>query len=316
MAGRPLPILIDTDIGDDIDDALALALALTSPEVDLRAVTTVYGDVATRTRLALKLLATYGRPDVPVGTGRGAPLMGTLPTHVPNQAVVLEEGERLPEPSGHPADELIRRTAHEAAGRLVIITVGAMTNMALALLRDPRLARQARLVVMGGVVGRQQAEWNIRCDPEAARICFESGIPITLVGLDVTMKCQMSETDVEALAAHGSAATNLLDAMVAAWSGEKVSHLHLAHGRHVRNEDVTPQRKRKCPILHDPLAVAVAFRPELVTMQPRKVVVETRGEFTRAYTVATPSDQPNAAVCLDVDSAAFLRLFMGRLLSR
>ncbi|HUT37250.1 MAG TPA: nucleoside hydrolase [Planctomycetota bacterium] len=299
MPDRPLPILIDTDIGDDIDDALALALALTSPEVDLRAVTTVYGDVATRTRLALKLLATYGRPDIPVGTGRGAPLMGTLPTHVPNQAVVLDDGEALPQPSGHPADELIRRTAHEAAGRLVVITIGAMTNMAIALLRDPRLARQARLVVMGGVVGRQQAEWNIRCDPEAARICFESGIPTTLVGLDVTMKCQMAEADVEALATHGSAATQLLDAMVAGWSGS-------ADG----------QRKRKCPILHDPLAVAVAFRPELVTVEPRKVVVETRGEFTRAFTVATRSDTPNASVCLDVDSAAFLRLFMGRLLSR
>jgi len=299
MADRPLPILIDTDIGDDIDDALALALALTSPEVDLRAVTTVFGDVATRTRLALKLLAAYGRPDIPVGTGRGAPLMGPPPTHTPNQAIVLEEGEELPEPSGHPADELIRRTAHEAAGRLVIITIGAMTNMALALLREPRLARQARLIVMGGVVGQQLAEWNIRCDPEAARICLESGIPTTLVGLDVTMKCQMGEADVNALAARGTAATALLDAMVGAWSGS-------ADG----------QRRRKCPILHDPLAVAVAFRPELVTVQQRKVAVETRGEFTRAFTVATQSDKPNASVCLDVDSAAFLRLFMGRILSR
>ncbi|MBM4034357.1 MAG: nucleoside hydrolase [Planctomycetes bacterium] len=299
MSTRPIPIAIDTDIGDDIDDALAMALALTSPEVDLRAVTTVFGDVAARTRLALKLLAAYGRGDIPVGTGRAAPLMGPAPTHTPNQAAVLTDGEELPEPSGHPADELLRRAADEAAGRLVIITIGAMTNMALALLREPRLAQKAHLIVMGGVVGQQTAEWNIRCDPEAARICFESGIPITMVGLDVTMKCRMSQGDVEALAARGTTATQLLDAMVAAWSGS-------ADGK----------RKLKCPILHDPLAVAVAFRPELATTRPRKVVVETRGESTRGFTVATQSDAPNAQVCLDVDAAAFLRLFMGRILSR
>ncbi len=298
MSSRPLPILIDTDIGDDIDDALAIALALASPEVDLRAVTTVFGDVATRTRLALKLLATCGRSDIPVGTGRSAPLMGPAPTHTPNQAVVLDPDEVLPEPSPHPADELIRRTASEAAGDLTIITIGAMTNMALALLRDTRLARRARLIVMGGVVGRQQAEWNIRCDPEAARICFEAGIPITMVGLDVTMKCQMTEADLRALAANGSPATDLLEAMVGAWSGS-------ADG----------QRKRRCPILHDPLAVAVAFRQDLVSMQPFKVAVETRGEFTRAFTVATPSDKPNANVCLDVNADAFCRLFMERILA-
>jgi inosine-uridine nucleoside N-ribohydrolase len=299
MANRPMPILIDTDIGDDIDDALAIALALNSPEVDLRGVTTVFGDVDTRTRLALKLLATYGRTDIPVATGRGAPLMGPPPTHAPNQAVVLAEDEALPKPSGHPADELIRRAADEAGGRLTIVTIGAMTNMALALLRDARLARWARLVVMGGVVNTQMGEWNIRCDPEAARICFESGIPITMVGLDVTLKCQMSEQDVEAIAARGTPACALLDAMTGAWSG---------------SADGT--RKRKRPILHDPLAVAVAFRPELVTMEPRRVAVETRGEFTRAFTVATKSDQPNAQVCLDVDSGAFVRLFMERILSR
>jgi inosine-uridine nucleoside N-ribohydrolase len=262
-------------------------------------VTTVFGDVATRARLALKLLKTYGRTDIPVATGRGAPLMSAAPPHVLNQGVVLDDEERLPEPSGHPADELIRKTAREAAGRLTVITIGAMTNMALALLRDPALARDARLIAMGGVVGQQMAEWNIRCDPEAARICFESGIPITMVGLDVTMKCQMSEGDVVAVAERRTPGAALLADLSDAWSTS-------ADG----------QRKRRCPILHDPLAVAVAFRPDLVTVQPRKVCVETRGEFTRAFTVATHSDSPNVSVCLGVDSAAFVRLFMDRILSR
>ena len=297
MAARP--ILIDTDIGDDIDDALALALALNSPELDLRAVTTVFGRVDVRTRLALKLLATFGRDDIPVATGRGKPLFAPGRDHMPNQAVVLDEGETLPDPSPLAADELIIRAADEADGQLTLITIGAMTNAAVALLRDPGLAQRARLIVMGGMAGEQRAEWNVVCDPEAARVCFESGIPLTMVGLDVTLKCRMSLADVEALSARGTPCTTLLDAMVGGWSGS-------ADG----------QRKARCPILHDPLAVAVAFRPELVTIEPRRVHIETRGEFTRAFTVARQADDPNADVCLDVDAAAFVRLFMDRILAR
>jgi inosine-uridine nucleoside N-ribohydrolase len=298
MPDRPIPIHIDTDIGDDIDDALALALAVSSPEVDLRGVTTVFGPVATRTRLALKLLAAYGRDDIPVGTGRSTPLFGRCPEITPNQAVVLEKGERLPEPSPLAADELILKAAAEADGDLTLITIGAMTNAALALLRDSGLARRARLVVMGGVVGWQQAEWNIMCDPEAARVCFESGIPIVMVGLDVTLKCRMSREDVAAVGARGTPPTALLARMTEAWAG------------------TGDGQAKRTPVLHDPLAVAVAFRPELVVKQPRRVAVETRGEFTRAFTVASQRGEPNAEVCLDVDSAAFVRLFMERILSR
>ncbi len=298
MTAPPTPIVLDTDIGDDIDDALALAFALGSPELDLRAVTTVFGRVDVRTRLALKLLATFGRDDVPVATGRGKPLLAPAPDHVPSQAVALDDAETLPEPSPLAADELILRAADEAGGRLTILTIGAMTNVAVALLRDPALAQRARLIAMGGVGGEQRAEWNIACDPEAARICLESGIPLTLVGLDVTLQCRMSPADVDALAAKGTPRTRLLDAMLGGWAGS-------ADG----------ERKARCPVLHDPLAVAVAFRPELVTTQPRRVQVETRGEFTRGFTVGRPSDEPNAAVCVGVDAEAFVRLFMERILA-
>jgi inosine-uridine nucleoside N-ribohydrolase len=293
-----LPILIDTDIGDDIDDALALALAVNSPEVEVRAVTTVFGPVACRTKLALKLLSTYGRSEIPVGTGRSAPLFGPEPKITPNQAVVLQEGEKLPEPSPLAADELILRTAADAGGQLTIITIGAMTNLAVALLRDPSLARRARLVVMGGVAGTPMAEWNILCDPEAARVCFQSGIPLTMVGLDVTLQCRMSREDVEAVGRRGTPASALLERMIDAWAGP--------------GDPAT----RRTPILHDPLAVAVAFRPELCARQARRVLVETRGEFTRAFTLASQSEPTNAEVCLGVDAPGFLRLFMERMLSR
>jgi len=298
MAQGPLPVVIDTDIGDDIDDALALAFALHSAELDLRAVTTVFGPVATRTRLALKLLTTCGRDDIPVGTGRSAPLFREPCEGEPNQAVVLEDGQALPAASPLRADELMLQAADQAGGALTIVTIGAMTNAAVALLRDPTLAQRARLVVMGGVAGQPKAEWNVRCDPEAARVCFASGIPLTMVGLDVTLECRMSEGDVAALATADTPCTRLLDRMLCAWGGSPDG-----------------QRKRRMPILHDPLAVAVAFRPELVSTEPRRVMVETRGEFTRGFTVASQDGEPTAEVCVGVDAAAFVRLFMERVLA-
>jgi len=297
MANKPLPVVIDTDIGDDIDDALALALALNSPELDLRGVTTVYGPVATRTKMALKLLSVYDRSDIPVAAGRSAPLFGKANDRVPNQAVILDEGESLPDPSPLSADELILRAADEAEGQLTLITIGAMTNAAVALLRDPALANRVRLIAMGGVIGLSQAEWNVFCDPEAARVCFDSGIPLTMVGLDVTLKCRMSDDDVAALAEEGKPGTNLLAGMLGGWRSS-------ADG----------QRKLAKPVLHDPLAVAVAMRPGLVTTQPRRVGVETRGEFTRGYTLARGEGEPKVDVCTDVDADAFVRFFMERVL--
>ncbi len=298
MADAPLPILIGTDIGDDIDDAIALAFALNSPELDLRAVTTVYGPVAVRTRLALKLLQTFGRADIPVGTGRSKPLFDEPRVKEANQAVVLDETETLPAPSALAADELILRTADEADGQLTIITIGAMTNMAIALLRDPALAERARLIVLGGVVGKPQAEWNVRCDPEAARVCFDSAIPTVMVGLDVTLECKMTLDDVQRIADRGTAPTALLSRMIVAWQGSGDG-----------------ARKKGAPLLHDPLAVAVAFRPDLVETQARRVRVETRGELTRGYTVAADGE-PATQVCMDVDADAFVHLFMERLLAR
>ncbi len=293
MPERPLPVLIDTDIGDDIDDALALAFALASPELDVRAVTTVYGPVDVRTRLALKVLSTCGRDDVPVATGRAEPLFGQPRVTTANQAAVLEEGERPPEPCPDPADEVILRAADEAQGQLTIITIGAMTNLAVALLREPDLAERARLIAMGGAFGRNQAEWNISCDPEAARVCVSSGMPALMVGLDVTTQCQMPLADVERIATAGTPRTELLARLIRAWQGT-------ADG----------EGKGSAPVLHDPLAVAVAFQPSLVETEACRVSVETRGEFTRGYTVARPGGA--VEVCRAVQAEAFLGLFMDR----
>lgn len=290
-------VLIDTDIGDNVDDALALALALTSPELDLKAVTTVFGNVEVRTKLALKLLKTYGREDIPVANGIGKPLLEMVfqadaGRRIPNQASVLVEGEALPEPSLEHAVDLIISTVMAAKGGITIVSIGPLTNIASAILKESRLVERAELVMMGGVVSRPRAEHNVRCDPEAARVVFESGIPVTMVGLDVTTKCVLGREDVQSLRSRGLATTNLLADMIETWR----------------------QGTERNPILHDPLAVAVSFDPSLVETQPRLVMVDTRGGFTRGFTLASESETPNAQVCFDVDQNRFVSMFMDRVL--
>jgi len=298
-------VIIDTDIGDDIDDAYAIAFALNSPELNLKAVTTVFGNVEVRTKLALKLLKTFGREDIPVATGIGKPFLErTFRAHateqIPNQAKVLVKGGPLPRPSPKHAVDLIISTVMDTQDEITIIPVGPLTNIASAIINEPKLVKKTKLVVMGGAISKPLAEHNIRCDPEAARVVFESGIEITMVGLDVTMKCKLNEKDLANLKGRGLATTNLLADMTEAFM-----------------EAVSPHGGRKVyPILHDPLAVGVSFKPDLVKMQTKLVRVETQGEFTRGFTITSDSDKPNAKVCVDVDSERFVKLFMDRILSR
>ncbi len=294
-------VIIDTDIGDDIDDAFALAFAVSSPELTVKAVTTVFGHVDVRTQLALKLLLACGRSDIPVATGIRKPLFERtyrqdryLGDVIPRQATVLGANDfHLPPHPLHAVD-LIVSTVMASRKEITIIPVGALTNIATAIIREPQLVHRAKLVIMGGAISNwfrpslSRAEHNIRCDPDAARLVFESGIPITMVGLDVTMKCALSEEQMDCIRQRGSATTTFLTQMTVAWGGSKV-------------------------ILHDPLAVAVAVDPTLVTVQPRRVDVMTTGA-ARGFTFAEESDASNTLVCTDVDSLRFLALFMKRIL--
>ena len=137
-----------------------------------------------------------------------------------------------------------------------------------SLVKEPNLVNKAKLVMMGGAINKQQTEYNVSCDPEAARIVFESRMRVIMVGLGVTMRCQLRREELDDLANRGLPSTELLMDMVKAWQ---------------RSSGNT------YPVLHDPLAVAVAFDQTLVKMEPRKVNVETRGEFTRGFTLASES---------------------------
>ncbi|MBS7613875.1 nucleoside hydrolase, partial [Candidatus Bathyarchaeota archaeon] len=263
-----LNVIFDTDIGDDIDDALALLLALKSPEINVKAVSTVCGDVETRAMLTLRIMEEMGVRDIPVKPGVSKPLLESRPTDKPNQAVALEGWEsRLLDrwrSYGMSVADFITSFIEESKGETVIVSVGPLTNIALALASNPWIVDKARLVMMGGCFSRQVAEYNIRRDPEAAGIVFESGIPLTMVGLDVTLKCIMNDKQVEAFKSSKLQEVRFVSKMMDAW-------MHCTKSRN--------------PILHDPLAVAVSFTESFVTVKPMRISMEVRGEYTRGFTV-------------------------------
>lgn len=295
-AQQPLPVILDTDIGDDIDDALALAFALQSPELDVRAVVTVLQHRERRADLAWKILQLYDREDIPVGMGAEQPLLAPPRHDEVRQTAALSAQDRLPQARRRNGLELYLETCLKSPRKVTILAYGPLTNVALALKAEPRLAgRIERLVLMNGVFFSPRLEYNTVRDPEAAAIVFSSGIPVITVGLDVTLRCRLEEQDMQRLAASPLPAVRFLRELIAIWQ----------EGR--------PERR---PILHDPLAVAVAFRPDLVKLERGRVEVETRGTPDRTYgmTLFRPDPKGLVEIAREVEARRFLDLFMERVL--
>ncbi len=256
-------IVLDTDIGDDIDDALALALVLNSPEIDVQGITTVFGDTQKRAQLAMHVLHTFRREDIPVAVGIGKPLQQRHPPSGVAQAAIL--GNKLYDEetfSTFSGPELIIQQALEHPGELTLVCIGPLTNVALALLIEPRIALAIRsIVMMGGSSGLPLPEWNVRSDVKAAHIVLSSGIPITLIGLNVTTRCQLRKQDIEQLRKSTMAQAQLLYQLITLWQQHR-SRWHPS-----------------LPYLHDPLTIAALCVPELLTWQDMPVQVILRGPF-------------------------------------
>jgi purine nucleosidase/pyrimidine-specific ribonucleoside hydrolase len=294
-----VPIIFDTDIGDDIDDALALALALQSPELDVRAVTTVVDDTELRTRLAWKQLGIYHRQDIPVATGASEPLLDPARTTRARQFEVLTPQDSTPSAARRRAADLIIETLLASPYKLTLVPVGPLTNIALALKTEPAIkAKIERIVIMGGAFEMLTPEYNIRRDRVAAEIVFRSGVPITAVGLDVTTKCKLRAADIDRLRAANNPASTFLVRLIELWQNG---------------------RPDQYPTLHDPLAVAVSFLPTLVETRLGSVQVETNSPLTNAITMFTPADRlpkgevASTQVARQVDVRRFLDLFLERL---
>jgi inosine-uridine nucleoside N-ribohydrolase len=339
-------IIIDTDPG--VDDALALLLAMRSPELKIEAITAVAGNVPLELTLpnALRMVEIAGRLDVPVAAGAKAPLVRRLVTAAYAHGENGLGGAVFPEPKikpvAEPASEFIRQIVRQYPGEVTLLPIGPLTNIATALKLDSELAIMVKgIVMMGGSLSggniTPAAEFNVYVDPEAARIVFQSGIPITMVGLDVTRKTSLTEDHVRRLEASQNAVSQ-----AAAKIGRNAINHHREQGFVVG------------PNMHDSLAVAAFLDPSILKFRDYYIDVETAGELTAGETVGySPSagdlrrkpngekqsaalnmsirgsaptlasartspvlrDKfiPNSSVAVEVDSVRFLDLLVGRL---
>lgn len=290
-AQKPTPVIFDTDIGDDIDDALALALALQSPELDVRLVTTVVDDVDSRTRLAWKELGLYARHDVIVATGAAQPLLDPIRTAPAPQFQLLTAADTTPESGRRRAADVIIETLMASPDKITVVPVGPLTNIALALRLEPRIkGKIERIVLMGGAFKLNYPEYNIQRDRAAAEIVFTSGVPVTAVGLDVTLKCKLQGPDLDRLKAANNPASRFLMRLIELWQSANPGQF---------------------PTLHDPLAVATVIRPTLVETQSGSVHVETSSALTSGMTIFR-GGEGSANVATDVNVRGFLDLFLER----
>ena len=309
-AEHPLPIIIDSDPG--LDDALAIGLAVARPELDLLAVTTVGGnaDVAHCTENALRLLHAYGRGDIPVAEGAAGPLFGDVvrATEVHGESGIgttrLDPAPAPAWPEG--AVPLMARLLRDHGEPIALVPIGPLTNIALLLRLHPELIdRIAHVVLMGGSIGEGNttvsAEFNIYADPEAADIVFRSGVPITMIGLDVTHQALLDRAS--------AARLRSLDGTSARIAAELTDY---ALDRNLEWSGATTTA------IHDAVAVAHLEVPDLVHVAPYHVVVDTTHGPARGRTVcdglpyrlARDGRHPNADVGIRIDRARFETLLI------
>jgi purine nucleosidase len=308
----PTRIILDTDPG--ADDALAILLMLASPEIKLEAITTVHGNVNIEktTRNALALLDFLNVKNIPVARGCTVPLV--KPSHKQSGEMVHGTSgmgrTNLPEPTlkpvePHAVDYLIERFLAEP-NELTLFAVGPLTNVALAIRKEPKFAQAVKeLVIMGGAVrsgGNMTplAEFNIYEDPHAAHIVFNSGIPMTLIPLDVTYKCLLTSADVERLNKLASSISKFVEDVTADYMAFYLKYEGFAG----------------CA-LHDPLTVAGIIAPELLSMENHYMDVDISGGVSTGKTYAdfmkVTKKPANMKVALDVRGREFVDLFVERI---
>ena len=316
--GTVRKIILDLDTG--IDDTLALSYVLGSPDAELIGITGTYGNVVLDRGVDndLRLLAMYGREDIPVFKGIDHPSTAdsfSVPPdseifHGANGTGNIEIPARTDRQASQQSsvDFIIDAVRRYPKGELVVVPTGALTTIAAALEKAPDIVDRISIVMMGGTLTQPGnvgpfAEANINQDPEAANRVFATTADITMVGLDVTTQALMSREDTEALRATGTSAGRFLADMTDYYIdiSEKESGAYLGGCN-----------------LHDPLAAAVAIDPSLVTTFATNLMVETEGP-QRARTIGDPSrlldPVKNTKVALSVDTERFTRRFMDRLLT-
>jgi len=306
----PTPIILDCDPGHD--DAIALMLALASPELELLGVTSVSGNqtLPKTTANALRVLELVGRSEIPVHAGADRPLVREQHVAADVHGESGLDGPDLPPPhteprAGHAVD-FLADTIRQHEGALTLVATGPLTNVALLLALHPDV-RPDRLVLMGGSIGEGNttpaAEFNIWADPEAARRVFDGGLDVTMLGLDVTHRALITDEHRERLRAAGN---------VGRVAAELLDFYGRFHRQRYPDLDGAP--------LHDPLCIAHLLVPGLVETRPARVDVDCGWEQGRGRTNVDwrgrrDSGPHNARVGVDVDGDAFAELVIERIAS-
>lgn len=251
-------LFIDTDMGGDVDDALALTAALRCESIQVVGVSTVYLRPEWRAQVAKHILQRHRQGDIPVAAGCSAPLCGHWDEkNIPDTGILPENPAELS--CLHGADLLLQCAAEYP--EMTILAIGPLTNLAIALMKSRETLKKCRLYIMGGRVCNARPEWNILCDPESANLVLNSGLEIHMVPFDVTMKSGFSQAEVDAFT--GTPYRDFLREMMNTFT-ERFGFL---------------------PIMHDPMALAMLVHPELFAFRKSKIRVELRGELTRGTLV-------------------------------
>jgi len=284
----PEKVIIDTDIGDDIDDAFAVALALRSPELQILGITTTFGDTETRAKLLDRFLAEAGRPEIPVAAGVPTPPKGTFTQRR------YAENNRFAKPAHPDAVTFLLDQIRRNPGQVTLIAIGPLMNVGAAIDKDPATFRKLkRVVIMGGSIKRgygdlgfgppqpPQPEWNILNDIPSAQKLIAAGVPLYVMPLDAT-QLKLDEVKRAFLFSQGTPLTDALTLLYHQWGQET-------------------------PTLFDPMTTTFLVNPNLCPVQPMHIRVDEKG-FTRPDAGA-----PNAQVCLDSNPDAFFRFYLNRL---
>ena len=256
MANRT-QILIDTDLGDDVDDALAIIMALQSPELEIVGITTVFGDTQKRAEMVMDLFGKCQRKDVPVYVGHGEPLVEKL-TEVrePIQYSIVEQVHTVNREMS--AVDFILQSVKEYPD-ITIIAMGAMTNLAMAFYRDPEIMKAVKIVAMGGIFNQSVPEWNMQCDPEAARIVMNYAENLIMFGLEVTKHCTILEEKFQKIKERGS---------------QQIAYF-------LKGVELFCQKTGFPVTLHDVALIAYLLNPEVAVLKKSDYTIELAGNLTR-----------------------------------
>jgi purine nucleosidase len=258
------PVILDTDVGSDVDDLLALVMLAKSPELDLVGITTVYGDTILRARIARAMCDLLERPDMDIIPGAPKPISGRQVYWAGDEGEGIPDLEAIPIESAKKAEVYLVEKATERAGEIEILAIGPLTNIANAIQLSMEFTKQVkRLWIMGGSYWLERPEHNVKCDADAAQIVFDSGIPITAVGLDLTLRVWITEKDVKRISDSPHELGKVLENQIRAWWASRALD---------RNHP------------HDPLAALSMIRPDLFRFEYCDVTICRSGrDYGRTF---------------------------------